>query len=66
MTLEQMRTRETEIENRLSFLWDAKEMDNKIRFGEFNALLREKENLIGRIILSEIRPWEAKSLGILT
>ena len=66
MTLEQMRARRTEIENRLSFLWDAKEMDNKIRFGEFNALLREKENLIGHIVLSEIRPWVAKSLGILT
>nr|DAS85185.1 MAG TPA: hypothetical protein [Caudoviricetes sp.] len=66
MTLEQMRTRKTEIENRLSFLWDAKEMNSKIRFGEFNALLREKEKLAGQIVLSETRPFVAKSLGILT
>ena len=66
MTLEQMRARRAEIESRLSFLWDAKEMNNKIRFGEFNTLLREKEKLVGRIYLSETRPFVAKSLGILT
>lgn len=41
MTLSQMKTREKEIENRLNFLWDAKEIEPSIRFGEFNPLTRE-------------------------
>ncbi len=65
MTLSQMRTREKEIENRLNFLWDAKEIEPSIRFGEFNSLLREKEKLTSRLMLAETNPKMARTLGLL-
>ena len=65
MTLSQMRTREKEIENRLNFLWDAKEIEPSIRFGEFNSLLREKEKLTSRLMLAEVNPNMARTLGLL-
>ena len=65
MTLSQMRTREKEIENWLNFLWDAKEIEPSIRFGEFNSLLREKEKLTSRLMLAEANPKMARTLGLL-
>ena len=65
MTLSQMRTREKEIENRLNFLWDAKEIEPSIRFGEFNSLLREKEKLTSRLMLAEANPKMARTVGLL-
>lgn len=45
MTLSQMRTREKEIENRLNFLWDAKEIEPSIRAAAMAYALNQNVNI---------------------